>query len=168
VPGREPRESVIQLHLLRHAHAGDPTEWSGPDTARPLSGKGRRQAARLGAFLVSIRFQPDAIVTSPKLRAAQTADVVATALGLSVQTDERLAIGFGQAELAALLTELDASRPVLVGHDPDFSDLVSMLCGTSSVPMKKGVLARIDVRPPFGPGSGTLRWLIPPDLLDPS
>lgn len=143
-------------------------EWSGPDAARPLSGKGRRQAARLGAFLVSIGFRPDVIVTSPKLRAAQTADAVASALGVAVQTDERLAIGFGAAELEALLGELDAARPVLVGHDPDFSDLVAMLCGTDSVPMKKGALARIDLRPPVGPGAGALRWLIPPDLLDPS
>lgn len=165
---REYGETTIQLHLLRHAHAGDSAEWSGPDAARPLSGKGRRQAERLGAFLASVGFRPDAIVTSPKLRAAQTADVVATALGLTVQTDNRLAIGFGLAELRALLDELDAARPVLVGHDPDFSDLLSTLCGTSSVPMKKGALARIDMRPPVGAGAGTLRWLIPPDLLDPS
>jgi phosphohistidine phosphatase SixA len=123
---------------------------------------------RLGAFLVSISFRPDVIVTSPKLRAAETAEIVASAVGLTVQTDDRLAIGFGPAELGALLGELDAARPVLVGHDPDFSDLVSMLCGTNSVPMKKGTLARIDVRPPIAPGAGLLRWLIPPDLLDPS
>lgn len=133
-----------------------------------MSGKGRHQAERLGAFLVSVGFRPDAIVTSPKLRASQTADIVAAALGRPVQKDDRLAVGFGQPELAALLEELDASRPVLVGHDPDFSDLMSMLLGTSGVPMKKGAMARIDVRPPYGPGSGALRWLIPPDLLDPS
>lgn len=118
--------------------------------------------------MVSVGFRPDAIVTSPKLRAAQTADIVATVLGRTVLTDERLAAGFGRAELAALLGELDASRPVLVGHDPDFSDLVSMLCGTASVPMKKGALVRIDVQAPYDPGTGVLRWLIPPDLLDPS
>jgi phosphohistidine phosphatase len=133
-----------------------------------LSGKGRRQAARLGAFLASIGFQPDVIVTSPKLRAAQTADIVAEALGLTFQTDNRLAFGFGLAELEALIDELDAARPVLVGHDPDFSDLLYTLCGTSSVPMRKGALVRIDLRPPVAPGAGTLRWLIPPDLLDPS
>ena len=58
----------IQLHLLRHAHAGDPMKWSGPDDVRPLSEKGRLQAERLGLLLADAAFEPDAILSSPKLR----------------------------------------------------------------------------------------------------
>jgi len=79
--------------------------------------------------------------------------------------DPRLAGDLGIARLDEILGELDAERPVLVGHDPDFSALVAMLCGASRIPMKKGALARIDVERPLQPGGGVLRWLVPPDLL---
>ena len=55
-------------------------------------------------------------------------------------------------------------RPVLVGHDPDFSELVSELVG-APIAMRKGTLARIDVERPLEPGGGELCWLLPPDLL---
>ena len=58
-------------------------------------------------------------------------------------------------------------RPILVGHDPDFSELVASLCGAAGVPMRKGAFARIDVDRPLRPARGDLRWLVPPDLLKP-
>ena len=51
---------LMLLHLLRHADAGDPEAWTGPDAARPLSDKGRAQAERLGAFLAEHGFKTDA------------------------------------------------------------------------------------------------------------
>ena len=63
------------LHLLRHADAGDPEAWTGPDAVRPLSDKGRKQSKRLGDHLASIGFTADAIITSPKIRAEQTAEI---------------------------------------------------------------------------------------------
>jgi phosphohistidine phosphatase len=159
---------VIELHLLRHAHAGDPGAWDGPDERRPLSDKGEKQADRLGRFLAGIGFQADAIITSPRLRAAQTATIVADRLGVPVGEDERLGGGVSIGVLEAILRDAgDPVRPVLVGHDPDFTELVAILCGASRVPMRKGALARIDVPRPLEPGGGTLRWLVPPDLLRP-
>ncbi|HEY6014750.1 MAG TPA: histidine phosphatase family protein [Candidatus Limnocylindrales bacterium] len=159
---------MTQLYLLRHADAGDPLAWGGPDERRPLSDKGQKQAERLGRFLAAIGFRPDAILTSPKTRAAQTAEVVAGHLGLPVSVDERLGDELGLPELERLLRDAgDPDRTVIVGHDPDFSDLVAGLCGTDAVPMRKGALARIDVGRPLEPGGGTLRWLVPPDLLKP-
>ena len=61
----------------------------------------------------------------------------------------------------------DPERPVLVGHDPDFSELVAVLCGAAGVSMRKGALARIEIERPLQAGAGTLRWLIPPDALRP-
>ena len=61
----------------------------------------------------------------------------------------------------------DPERPMLFGHDPDFSDLVDELCGAVNAPMRKGALARIEVDRPLEAGGGTLRWLIPPDALKP-
>jgi phosphohistidine phosphatase len=159
---------VIELHFLRHADAGDPMRWTGPDADRPLSGKGEKQADRLGRFLAGVGFAPDAIITSPKVRAARTAEIVAGHLGVTVAKDDRLAGALDAGALDALLRDAgDPSRPVIVGHDPDFSDLLADLCGASSLPMRKGAFARVDIEHPLRPGTGTLRWLVPPDLLKP-
>ncbi len=159
---------MIELHLLRHAHAGDPMAWEGPDEKRPLSDKGEKQADRLGRFLAGVDFKPDVIITSPKLRAAQTAEIMAGHIGMKVTIDERLAGGVDLGAVEAILHDAgDPARPVLVGHDPDFSDLLETLTGCSSVTMKKGAILRIDAEPPLSPGGGTLAWLVPPDLLKP-
>lgn len=158
----------VELLLVRHADAGDPAAYPGPDDARPISAKGRRQAERLGAFLVSHGVRPDVILSSPKARAEQTARIIADALSMPVVLDARLASGFGTAELLELLAAHgDPRRPMLVGHDPDFSDLASTLCG-GDIDLKKGALARIDFDGPPVAGSGRLRWLVPPDLLKPA
>lgn len=155
----------IQLYLLRHADAGDRQAWTGNDDERPLTAKGRRQSEQLGRFLASIDFQPGIILTSPKARAFETAELVAAAIGQSVETDDRLGSSFRLSGLEKLLANHDAASPLLVGHDPDFSTVVATLCGASRVPLKKGALVRIDVKRPLQPGGGTLRWLLPPDLV---
>jgi phosphohistidine phosphatase len=157
----------FQIYLLRHADAGDPEAWSGPDDERPLSPKGERQAERLGKFLAGIRFRPDSIISSPKRRARQTAEIVASALDGQVELDARLGGNFGVDTIGPLLDELQGTnRVVLVGHDPDFSGVVAELCRSTAVPMAKGALARVDLDDPHAT-SGTLRWLIPPEALKP-
>jgi phosphohistidine phosphatase SixA len=159
---------MTELHFLRHAHAGDPETWDGPDDERPLSEKGEKQADRLGRFLAGVKFKPDAMITSPKVRAARTAEIVAGHLGIEVMVDPRLGGGVGIPEIEAVLHDAgDPARPVVVGHDPDFSELVATLSGARRIPMRKGGIARIDSERPLQPGAGTLRWLIPPDLLKP-
>jgi phosphohistidine phosphatase SixA len=154
------------LHLIRHAHAGDPEAWDGPDAARPLSEKGRSQAERLGRYLADIGFRTEAILSSPKLRALQTAEIVAAHLGVDVVEDPRLAGALDLETVATILKDADdTERPVLVGHDPDFSELVSILSDAANAPMRKGALARIEIEGPLEPGAGTLRWMIPPDAL---
>jgi len=157
---------VTELLLLRHAHAGDPMAWTKDDDLRPLSKKGRDQAARMASFLVATDVRPDIIVSSPRLRAVQTAEPVADALGLDVRIDTRLGEPFGLSEVERLLVDLgDPERPMLVGHDPDFTSLVAVLSHAPSVPVRKGALVRIDAPRPLCPGCGTLRWLLPPELL---
>ena len=78
------------LDLLRHADAGDPMAWDGPDAARPVSDKGGKQAERLGELLRAIGFRPEALITSPKLRASQTAEIVADRIAATVREDDRL------------------------------------------------------------------------------
>jgi phosphohistidine phosphatase len=155
----------LELYLLRHAHAGNASEWRGDDSLRPLSAKGRRQAEKLGHYLVDLRFEPDSILTSPKLRALETAQLVGDALGLGVTTDERLASGLDLDVLENVLASDGGWRVMLVGHDPDFSELAATLVGAGYLPLKKAALARIDLTLPLAPGSGTLRWMLPPDAV---
>ena len=84
---------MIALHLLRHAHAGDPERWHGDDAERPLSEKGRRQSERLGRLLAGVDEAPDLFITSPKVRARETAELVAAALDVKVVVDKRLGGG---------------------------------------------------------------------------
>jgi phosphohistidine phosphatase len=156
----------MELYLLRHADAGDPGAWDGPDERRPLSRKGVRQAERLGRFLADVGFEVDAILTSPKLRAAETARLVADALGARVTEDERLGSDVTTEALPAVLRDAGSpDRVMIVGHDPDFSELLATLCDAAQIPMKKGALARVDLDGDMAPGAGVLRWLVPPDLL---
>jgi phosphohistidine phosphatase len=156
---------VIGLHVLRHAHAGNPERWHGDDAERPLSDKGRKQAERLGKLLEDADEAPDLFITSPKVRAEETAQIVAKRLGAPVAVDRRLGGALDLGTLSdVLLAHPHAERPCVVGHDPDFSELLSILAG-AELEMKKGALATVEVDRPLRAGAGGLRWLIPPDAL---
>ena len=168
MPGRRSpsdSQSVTDIYLLRHAHAGNPDAWTGDDAERPLSAKGRGQAERLARYLGSIGLKLDAIVTSPKVRARQTAEPVAVALGVKYITDARLASQLDETVLEAILNDSGGERVMLVGHDPDFSDIAASLSGSADLPLKKGALARLEAERPIKPSGAVLRWLVPPDLL---
>jgi len=157
---------AFDLSFLRHADAGDPEAWSGREEERPLSAEGRHQAERLGRHLAAIGFRVDELFTSPKVRAAETAAIVGDLVGVRPRPEDRLAEGVTLAVVEAIL--VDHGRPaavLLVGHDPDFSELVSELCGATGVSLRKGGLARLEAGWPLAAGRATLRWLIPPDAL---
>ena len=156
---------MIELLVLRHAHAGDSTTWEQADELRPLTDKGSRQAERLGRLLAVAGIAPDAVLTSPLARSRETAEIVADVLGVRARVEPRLGEPLDLATLDAILDDAGSPRrPLIVGHDPDFSELVSELVG-APISMRKGALARIDLERPLEPGSGELRWLVPPDLL---
>jgi phosphohistidine phosphatase len=159
---------MTELYLLRHADAGDPEAWTGDDADRPLSGKGEKQSERLGRFLAGTAFRPGVILTSPKVRALRTAEIVAERLGWTATVEDRLATGLDAGVIDEILRDHgDPQRVVLVGHDPDFTELLQSLTA-SRVEMKKGAMARIDIDRPLEDGSGRLAWLVPPELLKPA
>jgi phosphohistidine phosphatase len=125
------------IWLLRHGDAAD----GSPDAERPLTDKGREQARAAGAALKAFGVDIDACLTSPKVRAADTAKIACEALGgPEPQLEPKLAGGPFDAEaLAAGLGD----GVLLVGHDPDFSAAVHSLTG-AQVRMKKGGLAGVD------------------------
>ena len=103
------------IWLLRH---GDAEDGAGkPDAERELTKKGERQSRDAGRALKALGVKLDACLSSPKVRARQTAELACEALGVEVELDERLAGGdFDPLELAAGRGEV-----LLVGHEPDFS-----------------------------------------------
>jgi phosphohistidine phosphatase len=161
----EPSEQ-LQLYLLRHADAGDPMAWPGDDAERPLSAKGRRQARRLGNLLADIGWKPDLILTSPMVRAADTARIIGRAVGVKPADEHSLGSGIGLGDVGTLLAaHPEAKRVVLVGHDPDFSAVASTLTG-AAIELRKGAIARIDLQDASpAAGQGALRWLIPPGVV---
>jgi len=158
---------MIALYLLRHAHAGDPARWTGDDAIRPLSERGRRQSERVAKLLASAEEAPDVMITSPKVRAAETAQIVARQLKIEVVVDDRLMGPLDPDIVAEILAGAGmAVRPCLVGHDPDFSMLLGELTGVFAIQMKKGSLARVDYEGnSLVPGRGVLRFLVPPEIL---
>jgi phosphohistidine phosphatase len=125
------------IWLLRH---GDAAEGS-PDAERPLTDKGREQSRAAGAALKSIGVELDACLTSPKVRAAETARLACEQVGdVEPQLEPKLAGGPFDAEALAAGIGDDV---LLVGHDPDFSAAVHSLTG-AQVRMKKGGLAGVD------------------------
>lgn len=123
------------IWLLRHAEAAD----GSPDAERELTKKGERQARNAGLALKALGVELEACMTSPKVRAADTARIACEPLGLEYTLEPRLAGGpFDPEALAAAL-----SGVLLVGHDPDFSMAVHDATG-AQVRMKKGGLAGIE------------------------
>ena len=156
---------MIALHLLRHADAGDPAQWTGPDDLRPISPKGRRQAERLGRHLAALECGVDLVVTSPRLRAVETARRVAAHLRVPVTEEGRLAGPLDPTVLEAILSDARHPRsPLLVGHDPDFSALLTSLTGVNGG-LSKGALARLDLDEPVEAGTARLVFLLPPRFL---
>lgn len=155
------------VYLLRHADAGDSATWVGDDADRPLSKKGRRQARRLGRHLDDLGVKVDILLTSPLIRAADTARLVGKQIGVKPSEDQRLAGGFDAAGFRELVRDLDGPAPavMLVGHDPDLSSMASWLAN-APLALRKGALVRIDLPSrDIAAGSGALRWLLPPDAI---
>jgi phosphohistidine phosphatase len=120
------------LWLLRHGDAAD----GSPDAERPLTDKGKEQARAAGRALHALGVKIDACLTSPRVRAMETARIACEPLGVEPQLEPKLSGGPFDAEaLAAGLGD----EVLLVGHDPDFSMAVHDLTG-AQVRMKKGGL----------------------------
>ncbi len=115
----------------------------------------------VGRFLMDLKIRPDLIVTSPLPRASQTAEIAADYLKAKLRKDELLAPGFGTGQLRTVLKRHRAKTLMLVGHEPDFTNIISELTGASLKLSKAGV-ALVDVDPESE--EGRLLWLFPPKI----
>jgi phosphohistidine phosphatase len=151
----------MRLFFLRHGIAED----RGPgksDFQRRLTEEGLKEMDGVGKGMRRLNLGLDLVLTSPLVRARETAEIAAKALDLekALKTEERLASGCNFADLQQALSGVpDQSRVLLVGHEPDLSEFVGHLIGGGSVRMKKASLACVDVDA-VQPGYGCLRWLL--------
>jgi len=149
---------MMQLYFFRHGEADWPN-WTKPDDERPLSDFGKNEVRQVAKFLDRLKIRPDLIVSSPLPRASQTAKIAAECLKAKLREDGSLAPGFGMKELRPLLRRHRSKVLMLVGHEPDFTTVISGLTGASLKLSKAGV-AMVDVDPDSE--EGRLLWLFPP------
>ena len=148
----------MELYFLRHGEADWPN-WNKSDDERPLTKRGKKEMREVAKFLDRLKARPDLIVTSPLPRAAQTAEIAADYLKAKLRRDELLAPGFGMTNLRTVLKRHRAKVLMLVGHEPDFTNIISGLT-CASLKLSKAGVALLDVDPEAE--EGKLLWLFPP------
>jgi phosphohistidine phosphatase len=130
----------MRLYLVRHAEA-EPGE---PDELRRLTPAGREQARELGRRLKDDDARPDTILTSPLLRARETGGELGRALEIQAEPDERLAPGATPDDLRAAVAGR-GEEVVVVGHQPDCSQIAAALTGGPEPPFPAAGLAVIEL-----------------------
>jgi phosphohistidine phosphatase len=149
-----------QLWLLRH---GEAEPHGGRDDAeRALTDRGREQARDAGRALARLELKFQLVLTSPKVRALQTAELAAEPLGVEPVVYQPLAEGFDRREAEALLYAAGEDKRILVvGHEPDLSQVVHDLTG-ARIGMRKGGIAAVRMDP--GGGGELIALLRPREL----
>jgi len=157
------------LYLVRHGIAVDPTDpKSPPEPERPLTAKGvqKTRAAALG--LRSLAAKPDVLITSPYVRAAQTAEIFAEALEFApekIRSSEALQPGGDPAEVIKEISRLKAKEVMCFGHAPHLDQMLYQLVEARGVftALKKAGVACLER--PASHGRWELRWLVTAKLL---
>ena len=131
----------MRVYLVRHAEAAP----GHPDELRTLTRDGREQARALAERLARERPALDAVVSSPLVRARETAAAIAAALGLEAEVDERLAPGATTEALRAAIAGR-GERVAVVGHQPDCGEIAAELTGAAAPPFAPGAVHAIELR----------------------
>ena len=161
--------ATVELYLIRHGLAAERGDAYPDDSKRPLTSNGiarlRKQTRGLNALGIGF----DMIVTSPLVRARQTADTIAQELKSKpavVSSDSLAPAGTTAAVIQEIVKHQRKPRIALVGHEPNLGELAARLIGARApLEFKKGGVCRIDfeVLPPKGVGQ--LRWFVTPKML---
>ena len=163
----------MKLYILRHAIAEDRDENLYPDDSlRHLTEKGEKKMVKIAEHLKDIGLQPDLILTSPYVRAYETAKIVAKTFGIKkkqlVLNDHLTPSGFAKDLIAEINENYRVENLMLVGHEPYLSDLVAMLVAgepSVSIAMKKGGLCCLSIDNLGYEKCATLEWLMMPAQL---
>jgi phosphohistidine phosphatase len=153
----------MQLIILRHGKAE--TKGEKKDFDRELVEEGFDQARQAGELLKATGHLPGIVLTSPLVRTKQTAETFCEAAGIDAPIDQPwIASGMHpETALSELKAFAEHRRVMIVGHEPDLSDLIGWICG-GTVDLPTGSVAALELMPPTP--KGQLVYLVPPALVD--
>ena len=160
----------MRIYLLRHAIAVDRGSAAYVDDDRPLTEEGAEKMSKAAKGLASLIPDIDVILTSPLIRAHDTANIAARALRAEnkVQVCKELSSGSSVKNLMTYLSKFRSLNSImLVGHQPDLGFIASLLLGSDSsiIEFKKGSLCCIEVSTLPPRSKGTLIWHLQPKHL---
>src|SRR5271165_1072880 len=157
------------LYLVHHGIAVDRADPKSPQEAeRPLTAKGVQKTRSAALGLSTLKVKPELLITSPYVRAAQTAEIFAEALGLGpdrIRVSEALKPAANPAEIVKELSQWKAREAMCFGHAPHLDRLIELLAGTRGAftEIKKAGVACLEHA--SGHGRWHLRWLVTPKIL---
>jgi phosphohistidine phosphatase len=156
----------MDVYFLRHASAGQHMADPHKDEARPLDDKGEEQSRNMGAALAALGLEVDAVISSPLLRALQTAKLVARELGFreEIQSHDSLRPSADYAAFHRMLHQLKHDAVIVAGHNPSLSEFLARSVGRGaavpSIDLKKGAVAKVRL----DTDGAALEWLLTPKL----
>jgi len=159
----------MKLYLVRHAIAKDITDQE-DDSLRPLTEKGREKMHRIAGALRELGMEPDLIVSSPYVRASQTASILAKELKYKEElaySNFLMPMGEPDDMIGEINEKFSVDELMLVGHEPNLSLLTStLLAGNTdlSINFKKGGVCCLSVDDLHYDHKATLEWLITPKI----
>jgi phosphohistidine phosphatase len=158
----------MDIYFLRHASANhyDP---AGNDDKRPIDKTGEQQSHDVGRALAALDLKLDAIISSPLMRAMQTAEIVAAELGHKdkIATDSALRSEASYEQFEDLLARNGKKNAIMVvGHNPSMTEFLLQLLSGRDAPVfldfKKGAVAKVERD---GRQSATLKWCVTPKVI---
>ena len=162
---------ILLCVLFRHGIAAEREEWTGKDADRPLTDKGKRRVRRAATGLRRLDVRPTHILTSPLIRAVETARLLHVTLAVRspLRSVDELLPDASPEKLIGLLHDLSPGSCVLcVGHEPHLGMTASLLLSgqlSGAFPLKKASACLIELPVSVKPGRGRLIWWLTPSQL---
>jgi phosphohistidine phosphatase len=162
----------MKLYLIRHSNAVEPgTPDYEDDSQRPLTEKGREKMRKIASALKELSVNPDLILSSPFVRAAQTAEVLSKIMKYKkdiAYSDALIPVGSADTLIGEINEKYTVDELVLVGHEPSLSALVGTLTGGGpeiSINLKNGGVCCLSADDLHVERKATLEWLLTPKIL---
>jgi len=153
----------MKLYIIRHGAAA-PKEDYDRDADRPLTAEGRTRIENVANLLARLGARPSTILTSPFVRAVETAQILSNALaGAPVAESERLTNDYAAADVLDLVAETDSGEIALVGHAPQLDEVLARMTVGEEIEaahLGKAGCACVEFEQGFGRAEGVLQWLV--------
>ncbi len=160
----------MNLYIIRHAIAEE-EDPSGDDSQRALTDKGSRKMRQIAKGLRILGVEFDAILSSPYLRAQETAEILGDVFKMKKQiafSDNLVPMGDPDLLIAEINEKYSVDSLAIIGHEPYLTTLISLLIGQGSpvdVELKKGGVCRLSADDLHHSHHATLEWLLTPGVL---